>query len=568
MTTSTAPTESVAEAYLALLRDRGVEHIFVNGGTDFAPVAEAYARSEKVDLTLPLPVVVPHENVAVGMAHGAYLITGKPQVVMLHVSVGSANAVMAIMNAARDRAPILLTAGRTPLFEQGALGARNGQIHWAQEMFDQAGMLREMLKWDYELRDGLQVEGVVDRAISVAMSEPKGPIYLTLPREVLARPLEGFILGPSSQNAASAPGVLPSAVDELADLLAGAHLPVIVASAATAEPGAFAALQALCNDYAIGVLENAPRRVNASSVNPMHLGYGTSSVFGDADLLVFAECDVPWIPSMEEPPADTTIVQCGVDPVFSRYPIRTHRSDLLVTGSMRQLFVDLSAALEARKDKIDPGRLDRIARLASDRRDLRRSALQLQVEAKSGITKAFMNSVLAKVRPPEAIVVDEYWARADCLQSTVEGTEFHNPPAGGLGWGLPAALGVQLESPGRTVISTLGDGAYMFANPPACHQVMSTYQLPVLTIVCNNGRWGAVEGSARGMYPTGHTAQAGSSVLAALDQSHAFELYAEATGGYGEKVATRDEFEPALVRALEVVSREHRHVVLNVLSED
>jgi acetolactate synthase I/II/III large subunit len=197
MTTVTAPTESVAEAYLALLRDRGVEHIFVNGGTDFAPVAEAYARSEKAGLALPLPVVVPHENVAVGMAHGAFLITGKPQVVMLHVSVGSANAVMAIMNAARDRAPILLTAGRTPLFEQGALGARNGQIHWAQEMYDQAGMLREMLKWDYELRDGLQVEAVVDRAISVAMSEPKGPVYLTLPREVLARPLEGFTLRPS-----------------------------------------------------------------------------------------------------------------------------------------------------------------------------------------------------------------------------------------------------------------------------------------------------------------------------------------------------------------------------------
>jgi acetolactate synthase-1/2/3 large subunit len=70
------------------------------------------------------------------------------------------------------------------------------------------------------------------------------------------------------------------------------------------------------------------------------------------------------------------------------------------------------------------------------------------------------------------------------------------------------------------------------------------------------------------MYPTGHTAQAGSSVLAALDKSHAFELYAEATGGYGEKVSTRDELEPALGRALDVVSREHRHVVLNVLSED
>jgi acetolactate synthase-1/2/3 large subunit len=226
-------------------------------------------------------------------------------------------------------------------------------------------------------------------------------------------------------------------------------------------------------------------------------------------------------------------------------------------------------ALEERRGKIDPARFGRIAELAASRKQQRREALTTQARGGSGITKAFMNWTFAEARQPDMIVVDEYWARADALASTIEGTEYHNPPAGGLGWGLPAALGVQMESPGRTVISTLGDGAYLFANPPACHQVMASNGLPIITIVCNNGRWGAVEGSARGMYPQGNVAAATeTSPLATLDQSHGFELYAEATGGYGEKVTTRDEFAPALQRAFDVVKNEQRHVVLNVLSTD
>jgi acetolactate synthase-1/2/3 large subunit len=98
---------------------------------------------------------------------------------------------------------------------------------------------------------------------------------------------------------------------------------------------------------------------------------------------------------------------------------------------------------------------------------------------------------------------------------------------------------------------------------------MASNGLPIITIVCNNGRWGAVEGSARGMYPQGNVAAATeTSPLATLDQSHGFELYAEATGGYGEKVSERDELVPAFKRALDIAQNEQRHVVLNVLSAD
>ena len=107
---------------------------------------------------------------------------------MVHVTVGTANAICGLMNAARDNVPLLLAAGRTPMTETGHIASRNRSIHWGQESFDQGGMVREFVKWDYELRAGQPVDAVVDRALDIAMSEPRGPVYLTLPREVLANP--------------------------------------------------------------------------------------------------------------------------------------------------------------------------------------------------------------------------------------------------------------------------------------------------------------------------------------------------------------------------------------------
>ena len=138
------------------------------------------------------------------MAHGAYLMTGRPQAVMLHVNVGTANAINNIINLNRDNVPLILAAGGTPITEKGKFGSRNRYIHWAQEMFDQAGMLREAVKWDYELRVPEQVGDVVSRAYEVTMTSPRGPVYLVLPREPLAAPLPEPI-GPVKPRSIPAP---------------------------------------------------------------------------------------------------------------------------------------------------------------------------------------------------------------------------------------------------------------------------------------------------------------------------------------------------------------------------
>src|SRR5207249_4992758 len=129
---------------------------------------------------------------AEAMAHGYAMVTGRPQAVMVHVIVGAANALAGIINASRVGVPMLFTAGRNPITEAGLPGARNRPIHWAQESFDQAGLAREFVKWDYELRNFLQLETVVDRALAIASAEPQGPVYLTLPREVLSEAQESF----------------------------------------------------------------------------------------------------------------------------------------------------------------------------------------------------------------------------------------------------------------------------------------------------------------------------------------------------------------------------------------
>ena len=174
-----------AEAFLRALADHGTDYFFANPGTDFPPIVEAFSRAKKTNAKVPKPILVPHENLAVAMAHGAYLMNGRPQAVMVHVNVGTANTINNLTNLSRDRVPLILAAGRTPITEKGTFGSRARPIHWAQEMFDQAGMVRELVKWDYELRMPGQIGDVVARGVEVAMAHPRGPVYLVLPREPL-----------------------------------------------------------------------------------------------------------------------------------------------------------------------------------------------------------------------------------------------------------------------------------------------------------------------------------------------------------------------------------------------
>lgn len=560
-------TQTAATRYLSALAELGIESFFVNAGTDFAPIVEAYAANQAAGGTeLPTPVLCAHENLAGGMAHGAALVSGKPQALMLHVNVGTANAACSVANAARDRIPLLVMAGRSPILEGGATGSRDLPIHWSQEMFDQASLVREFVKWDYELRDPRQVEVMADRAMSLACAHPRGPVYLSLPREVLAEPAEEPAVKHPRTPVPTTVQPDPDAIEALADRIAAAEFPVIISTASGAELGAVGLLGDCCTRFGIGVSDTFSRYLTIAHDHPHRIvpDPASAAIFARADVLVFLECDVPWMERHSSPRAETFIAQVGVDPLYTNYPMRTHRSDLTIHATPGAFLTRLIAALEARAGSIDPARAERIRAIASESRSaveaLRRQETTQGSDAP--ITKATISAVLGELLGEDDIVFNEYVGVPDLLNRTQPGTYFYLPASGGLGWGLPAALGAQYAAPNRTVVATLGDGAYMFANPAACHHAAAKHNLPVLTILANNTHWWAVDMATQLVYPDGRADA--EDRFSNLSPSPDFAAYCTASGGYGVTVRHRGELEAALVEALRIVREERRQALVDI----
>ena len=564
----TIAVETVAEAYLTLLAERGIEYLFANGGTDFAPMNEALAAIAAKGTTPRLKTVaVAHENVAAAMAHSYYLMTGRPQLVMFHVNVGTANGINALADAARDHVPMLFTAGRNPLTESGMRGSRDTGIHWAQEMFDQAGMVRELCKWDYELRNGEQLEAVVDRAIEIATSEPCGPVYLSLPREVMSAAMKEFTFSARPRRGyGTVPGATPEQIESAATLLAGAKRPLIFARENARVAANAQALADFAERFAFPVVEYRSLANSLPTDHAMCLGFDPGPHLKDADAILVIETDVPWIPTVHGNPAeDCKIIHIGVDPNFSRLPIRSFPSDLAVTGAPRSVLPLLTAALVPRVKPADVAA--RRARIVAER-ERARPAIEsslARARAMSPIQPAWASHCIGQAKDDDTILINEYSLILRHATFKKIRTYFGTPTSGGLGWGVGAAVGAKLAAPDKTVIATLGDGAYMFGNPTAGHQVARMLGLPILFIIFNNAMWEEVEGSSLRVFPDGQAARSNRVPIAHLGPAANFEHMMDIYGGYGERVETPEALPGALERALHAVRVEKRQALLNLI---
>src|SRR5499425_756372 len=520
MTTRTLTAETTAEAYLELLADRGVDVFFGNAGTDFASLVDAFARLASDAGRAPRPLVIPHEFVAVSMAHGYYVASGRPAAVMVHVNVGTGNAATAIITASRANVPILMSAGRTPITEEGQTGSRDLHIHWAQESFDQAAMLREYVKWDYELRTPVQLEAVVDRAFELMQAEPRGPVYLTLPREVLAaRPAQMTITSPARRESRSERFPDPARIDEAARLLARAESPLILVSAAGIDPRAVAGLVEVAEAGGIAIVEADPIYLNASHRHELHLGYNQSGTtnpsLADADAVLVVESDVPWYPHLQKPAPNARIIHLGVDPFFSRYPMRSYPCDVPIVATPGVALPLLAEAVRRQAEWEQT-----VARQASA----------------STIGFAWASRCIGEIVDDSTVVVNEYPLDRRFAALTRPGSYVASPHSSGLGFGLGAALGVKLGRPESTVIATVGDGAYFFGEPLSCLYVQRAHAVPILTVVFNNQQWEAVKFGALAVHSAGTARARGRFPLSELTPSPRFEEMARTVDGYGERV--------------------------------
>jgi acetolactate synthase-1/2/3 large subunit len=552
------------ELFLSALAAHGVDYFFANPGTDFPPIIEAFERAKRSNMPVPRPILVPHENLAVAMAHGVYLMTGRPQAVMVHVNVGTANTINNLANLSRERAPFLLAAGRSPITEIGQFGARMRQIHWGQEMFDQAGMVREMVKWDYELRVPSQVGDVVVRALEVAMTSPRGPVYLTLPREPLAASLDGPIETVRPRAIAAAPHPDPKSIDTLARWVAACERPLLITSTAGRDATAVPLLAAFAERWAIPVVSFNPRYMNLPNGHAMHMGHDHGPLLAEADLVIVLESEVPWYPIDHHLATNCKVANIGEDPAFVRYPIRSFPSDLTITAGSAAAISALDAALT--KAGPDANRIStRRARLAEQSNARRAQAAKSGEPSGEKITLAYASRCVGEAVGPDAVIFNEYPLLLEHCSREKPGTYFGTSTAGGLGWGLGAALGAKLAAPEKLVVATLGDGTYMFTNPTVSHWVGDKHKLPVLTIIFNNSRYGAVRRATLSMFKDGVAGENDGRFLADLDPSPPYEELVKAQGGFGARVEKPQELPAMLARARDAVEKEKRQALVNVI---
>jgi acetolactate synthase I/II/III large subunit len=559
---------TVSDAYMALLADRGIDYWFANAGTDFAPVVETLAKAQLLETKVPTPITCPHENTAMHMAIGYFLVTGRPQAVMVHVNVGTANGMNGLLNAARGHVPMLFTAGRTPTNEDGLAGHRSLDIHWTQEMYDQAGMLRESVKWDYELRNGLQLETVVDRALSITKSEPMGPVYLSLPREVLAQTMSEFTYTTPSRQHPSAPACPNgAAADEAAALLANAENPLIITNSAGRDSKAWTALGEFAERYAIPVIQYRNRYMSIPSNHPMNLGYELNPLLGSADVILAIDIAVPWLPASDKVRADAKVIHMAPDPLHGYVPVRGHPCDIALACSTAEGLRVLNECVSEHEAKAK-GRIDkRRAALAAAWKS-QREAWHKNLESakeKSPIHPAWITHCINEIKSEDTIVIKESPLMQEHIDFSQPTTLFNAGAASGLGHGLGCALGAKLAARDRLVIGTHGDGSYMFGNPISAHYVGAEQELPILTVLFNNQRWQAVRRATVGLNRDGYAAKSPHQPITFLDSISNYQKAVECADGYGEKVTDPAELLPALDRGLKAVTVEKRQAVINVI---
>ncbi len=556
---------TTSSAMLSALREAGVQYLFVNLGSDHSAFMEAYAlaRASRDGGDFPYPQVItcPNEMVALSAAHGHAAVSGRAQAVLVHVECGTQALAGAVHNAAKGRVPVLILAGTSPATQEGeARGSRNEFIHWIQDVFDQRGIVRGYMRYDNEIRVGANAPQIVHRALQVASSDPKGPVYLVAAREILEQEVkpqrEDLQLWPRLGAGALA----PEDALEVARTLVAARQPLVVTSYGGRNPAAVAELTRLCRRLGIGVLESVPSSVNFPPDDPLHQGYQWNEkqqnpALAEADTILILDSDVPWIPLINRPAADARILHIDVDPLKEQMPLWYVRARRAWRADAATALRQINAALETLT--VDAAAVrDRAARLARRHEALRAERARLEAPGEV-LTAEYVTAQVREAIGEDALVISEAVTNFHVVSNHAgrrkPGTYFVSG-GGSLGWNGGAAIGAKLGRPDALVCAFTGDGTYMFSIPSTVHWIARRYGTPFLQVVFNNQGWRAPKFSMLGVHPDGFGSRAPELDIRFEPPPDYAGIAAAAGGAHGEIVREPAQLAPALKRALQAIS--------------
>lgn len=541
---------SAAALLVGALREAGVKYLFANFGSDHPAIIEALAADRERGIASPAVILCPHESTALSAAHGYAAVTGEPQAVFIHTDVGTANLGGAVHNAARSRVPVFIFAGLTPYTLEGELpGSRNTHINHLQDAPDQHALVRQYVKWSYDIRTGRNVPQLVHRGLQLAASAPAGPVYLTGAREVLAEEVPHPEVAPRQWSPVARIPAPAQIVDELVDDLRAARNPVIVTSYLGRRQSAVARLVEVAERLAVPVVEYNAEVLSFPHDNPLHLGDDPHPVIADADVILVLDTDAPWLVGSGRPHSEAKIYVVNEDPLQEAIPLWYLPADRFVRADGEVL---LEQMLERLPAPVGDEQMAHRRETATERARVIRTGWRESVEedvAAQRLTPASVAHVLAGLVDDDTIILNEAISEAPTvwkhLPRRKPGTLYGNRGTS-LGWSGGGGLGVKLAVGDSTVVSLVGDGTFFLSTPSSTYWIADRYGIPLLTVVLDNGGWNATKRNLRRQHEGQH-ADRTDRYWVNLQQSADFPGIAAAAGhAWGRTVTSFDQLEEAL----------------------
>ncbi len=548
------------ETIIAAMNAWGVENLFFNPGIDNVPLLETVAKYRAGGQPAPRGILCLDEFVAMTAAHGHHAATGRPQAVSVHSELGVLQIGGALHNAQWGRVPVVFfTENQGP----------PQRTDWRGEPFDQGTMVRSFVKWDHEINAGEDIAAVLDEAFRIATTEPTGPVYLNLPREALWREGKGQSsqLPAAKKQAISQPD--DAALSRAAAVLLEAEDPLIITGFSGRNEAAVAELVALAEALGAPVL-SSDIRMNFPSDHPLAALVSPSAGFGqspltEANVVLAIDYDMPYAAPPTVPRPGAKIIHIDIDTAKQGAPLWGKKPDIAITADSSRAIPALTRLIKEKltpeKEAICRKRFRRLEAEHQKKADEWRS-LAGSHAARKPITAHWLAHCINEAISEDTVIVNQTISPANIVAHLVKrtrpGTRL-SCPGGCIGWAPGAALGVKLARPEKTVVSLMGDGAFVYGCPEASLWAASFYRAPFLGIIFNNQGYGAIKGLFRESYAVDNM---GADITTPPD----YAAIARACRAHGRTVEEPAEVLPAIREGLEQVAA-GRPAVLDVRLE-
>ena len=481
--------ENGASLFLETLLDEGITHLFGNPGTTELPLMDALVNEERLKFILTL-----HEGVAISAAEGYGLSTGKPAAINLHVAPGLGNAMGLLYNAKRSGAPMLVTAGNQP---------QSGHFQEIILYDDLARMAEPLVKWAYEVRRVEDLEQAVRRAVKVSLTPPTGPVFLSLPGDVMLSAASALTEKPTrihSRFSASA-----ESIEAAAALIAKAERPVVVSGAGVAKSSALGEVAQFAEQIgARAYEENFANMITYPLDHPLYAGKlpilarPLRERLAESDLvfLIGTEVFLFSYPADVRPlPESCRVVHLDLNTWEMG---KNFGLDASLYGDPKTTLPVLTEAVaKAQTSEQAAQAKSRAERIAKENQSAREAASSPKEESdfSGGMSLPAFHRALGAGGPKGAVWVDEALTSAGPGFRRAVGrnaSQIFGRKGGGIGNGLPMALGAKIATPDRPVICLSGDGSAMYSNQTLW--TAARYKVGVVFLIANNGAYHILKG--------------------------------------------------------------------------